>query len=452
MKRCLNLLMSTVLVGGMFFGCEPADDFIPEDEVNFDAAVTEGDALYEGLPSYFVKELQGYQSILINENSYRVELTARVVGGTVENPTTTFHYRVTGQGVNPALDSFYLEVPECASLINYTPEQSALVQDGFIKWNSSVTKDETREYSMTFEGDVPLGIISTNVTRGSNEEKKSLLGPCQGVYTLSGQVFIDSAIEDGQKQASESGILSEVTLVYKSIDPEKEVVIETLPNGQYDIFVLEGDYQIRVNKDLLGDGYYTIVDENRSFISFANVTENSSGNNFPFRGEASMMINDFESGELKVNTEPTKYWINQVRNAGKKNSEFNTIQDLNEFLIKVEDRNLFDFGANKQESALDILTRPIKTDLDLYLQQLLTAEFNVLSGRGAYTIKDGQLELLLKFNEALLIYAEAIACQEICNDSQLQKYSTRDVTIKAVSSTDSKVLLSFNGSGGLGGR
>lgn len=440
--------MSTVLLGVMFLGCEPAEEIVPENEANLEAFTTGEETIYDGLPPYFVEELKTFESILISDESYLVELTGRTIGGTDENPTTTFYYRVTGKGKTPALDSFYLEIPDCAgSLLSWTPTSSASVSEHSIKWNSSVPTDKSREYSMTFEGDVPLGVINTTVTRGSIEEVKSVLGPCQGVYTISGSIFIDSN-QDNYKQDSESGILSEVTLINKNKTPEKKDNIQTLSNGAYSIQVLEGDYEISITDDLIGDQYYSALNE--TVISFTEVRENSSGNNFAFRANSSKMIGDLEGGTLRVNTEPTKYWVDQVRHAGKKNSNF-TIDQMNTLLVEVEGKLLeqpFDLGTDKLKNALDILTRPIKTDLDLYLQQLLTAELNILSGKGAFA-GDDEGNQLKDFNDALLIYAEAIACREMgyCQDGD--SFSANEVTTKAVSSGDSRLLLSFNGSGGL---
>ena len=110
----------------------------------------------------------------------------------------------------------------------------------------------------------------------------------------------------------------------------------------------------------------------------------------------------------------------------------------------------FSFGNNKLQGALDILTKPIKTELDLYLQQVLTAELNVLSGRGALNA-DGTLNN--DFNDALLIYAEAVACEAMgtCPE-EASAVKTQETTIQRVSSssTSIKLVTEFNnGSGGL---
>lgn len=445
MQRCNYLLMTTVLLGVMFFGCEPADEFVPENEVNLEAVITGEETIYDDLPAYFVEELKSFESVLISDDAYLVELTGRTIGGTDENPTTTFYYTVTGQEKRPALDSFILEIPGCAgSLLSWTPTSSASVSENSIKWNSSVPANESQDYSMTFEGEVPLGVISTIVTRGSIEEVESVLGPCQGVYTLSGSLFINSNDNTG-KQTEESGISSEVTLFNKT--GNKEITLSTSENGAYSFMVLNGDYEISVAKDLMGDGYYLLEGDN--LFAFSDVTENSSENNFPFQANTSEMIGDLEGGTLKVNTEPTKFWVDQVRHAGKKNSNY-TVEEMDSLLIKVEEKLLeqpFDFGTDKRKNALDILTKPIKTELDQYLQQLLTAELNILSGRGAFEgSEDNQLE---DFNDALLIYAEAIACRAMGYCEDTDSFAINEVTIKAVSSADSNLLLSFNGSGGL---
>ncbi len=107
----------------------------------------------------------------------------------------------------------------------------------------------------------------------------------------------------------------------------------------------------------------------------------------------------------------------------------------------------FRFGTNKREAALEILTRPIKTDLDEFLQQLLTAELNIETFRGARN-ENGILNE--GFNRAMLIYAEAVACREIgtCPAESSSSEAVKTET-KRVSTSDTQMLSSFNGSGGI---
>lgn len=444
MKNFLNLLTGMVLTGILFTGCEAVDEPLNanDTEVNTITSDIPLDKISEpGLQPHFVEQLEDFENVLIND--YVVEFLNRETKGTGENITTTFSYLVSGTNVTPSMDSFYLEIPDCTeSLLSYTPKESAKVSEGMVKWNSSVTQNGSQEFSVTYKGDVPLGIVNSTVVRGSLVETGLVVGPCKGVYTLEGNIYIDSN-ESGDKQLSESGLTSTVKLLDKRKDKEYE--ISTSSNGFYSIMVLNGDYSISVDKDLLGDGNYILITNHSNTKDFDDVQQNFADQNFGFDANDSKMINDLENGEITVNTEPTKFWVNQIKHAGKKNSDY-TVQEMNDLLTEVEGLFLeepFQLGANKINSAMDILTRPIQSDLDLFLQQLLTAELNILSGRGAY---DQNVEnQIQEFNDALLIYSEAIACFEmgICTDGQI---STEAVTTKA---SDSNLLLSFNGTGGV---
>ena len=160
------------------------------------------------------------------------------------------------------------------------------------------------------------------------------------------------------------------------------------------------------------------------------------------------IIRDLENKVLRVNTEPTKFWIAAIKNAGKKGSPYK-VQDIRGFLQKIEGLLLeepFQFGSNKEAQALNILSKPIRTPLDEFLQQLLTAELNIVSGRGALLSNGDQNDA---FNQALLIYAEAVACRESGNCPNENVTSAMNLEVKAIRSNDTRLLTSFNGSGGI---
>lgn len=448
MKRCLYQTIGMVLMGVMLYSCEPAEESLNEHEVN---AVTTAESTgvihvqEEELPSYFVAMLAEFESTYLN--SYLLEFTGRSVQGSGDSETTTFHYRVSGTGETPQLDSFNLSLPDCAGdLVAYTPVQATTISENSIKWNNSVSKDGSQEYSITFAGNVPLGVVSSTVTRGSNEQSYDIVGPCAGVYTLSGSIFID-ANNNQIKDASESGI-SGINITLKEDDIEIGTEI-TLEDGSYSFMVLAGAYSISVGDDLLNDDNYTA--STATSIDLGEVTENSSANNFGYLVNTGKISNDLQQGYYNLNTEPTKFWIQQIRNAGKSNSQY-SVAEINSILTEVEGMLLtepFQFGTNKREVALDILTRPIKTDLDEYLQQLLTAELNIATDRGA---RNEDESLNTGFNRAMLIYAEAVACREIgtCPDESSPNQAVKTQS-KLVSGSDTQMLISFNGSGGLGG-
>ena len=441
-----DLLLTGMVVFGVMAGCEPTDESLnlPDVELKTNEENLNPNKLQESsLPDYFVAQLENFENVLVN--TYVVAYTGREVKGTGENLTTTFNYLVSGTGMTPQLDSFTLELPNCAGdLLSWFPQQSSTVQSTSIKWNNSVSKDGTQAYSITFAGDIPLGIINSTVTRGSNVATEKILGPCKDVFTLSGSIFID-ADSDGIKQNEESGI------PYINVDlfDSNNVKIGTVPtmyDGFFSFIVLKGSYRISVGGDLLNDANYTAVGD--SFISIPEVTEDLTNLNFGYLVNSDKIIRDLENKVLRVDTEPTKFWIAAIRNAGKKNSPYSA-QEIRDLLVEIENLLLeepFQFGSIKEAQALNILSKPIRTPLDEFLQQLLTAELNIVSGRGALLSNGDQNDA---FNQALLIYAEAVACRESGNCPNESATSAMNIEVKAIRSNDTRLLTSFNGSGGI---
>ena len=439
--------MTGLVVFGMITGCEPTDENLNLQDAELETIKQESlnlNKLQENsLPDYFVAQLENYENVPLN--TYVVAFTGREVKGIGDNLTTTFNYRVSGTGLTPQLDSFTLELPNCAGvLVSWLPLQPTSNSPNSIKWNNSVSKDGSQEYSLTFAGDIPLGIINSTVTRGSNVVTEKVLGPCKDVFTLSGSIFID-ADADGIKQNEESGI------PFISVDlfdgnNVKVGTVPTLYDGSFSFMVLKGSYSISVGEDLLKDANYTAVGE--TFIPFSEVNEDLSDINFGYLVNSDKIIRDLENKVLRVNTEPTKFWVAAIRNAGKRTSPY-SVQEIRNLLLKIEGLLLeepFQFGTNKEAEAVSILSKPIKTPLDEYLQQLLTAELNVVSGKGALLSSGEQNDA---FNQALLIYAEAVACRESGNCPNANTISAMNLETKAIRSNDTRLLTSFNGSGGI---
>ena len=409
------------------------------------------------LPDYIQEQLNAYSSVTIN--TYNVTLENRVentMNGEVVS--TTFHYSVSGTGETPQLDSFFLEIPQCAGdLVSYSPTESANVQENGIKWNSSVSSTGTKNYSMTFAGAVHPGLIDVTITRGSIHETATVQGPCDGVYTLTGSIFID-ANEDGVKQSSESGIPN-VPVELKNLSTNNVLTRSlTQAGGEFSFQVLEGSYNVTVVEDLLDDSYNATT---AITVDLTDVTTDISGIHFGYRIDKQKVINDLREGIVLVNNEPTKYWVQQIRQRGKNNGDY-TEQEIRDFLTEVENLLLFEpfqLGEDKEANALDILTRPIKTQLDEYLQQLLTAELNVISGRGAFSLdSNGEPVLNDEYNLALLIYGEAVACDALgtcpSGGQLIQQLTTQSFSGTASFTTDlssdTELLSAFNGTGGIG--
>lgn len=391
---------------------------------------------------YFFKEsdeaINGYEVNLL-------EVTKEIVDEIVIS--TTFTYLVSGVGETAQMDSFFIEIPVCAGdVLSWSPLQSAKLEDGRLKWNSSVSKDGAQEFSITFAGDLNYGVIDAIVVRASEEFSKKVLGPCAGAYDLTGYVYID-ANESRSKEASEFGI-KEYTVVLEQDGRTAQDITDE--DGFYSFRVLPGPYKLSVKTNILGDPYYSANDVKPQEIEVSKDSEV----NFGYQAIASKMIEDFTDGDIQLNTLSAKVWGQQLKLIGKRGAAFSEGEVL-AWLSEIEgpllqDNFPFNFGGNKIGAALEILSKPIRTDQDLFLQQLLAAELNYVSGRGAYDIVDGELILRENFNLALIKYAEAKALGD--SGATAGDLSTMAIsTARIISSPDSGLLTSFNenGSGGL---
>lgn len=442
MKK-ICFIIGLVVAGIVFNGCEVEEE--PTIVKGIDEGLNLKIPISENYDDY-VNFMEPYERIILN--GYEIILDD-VIKGT---GTTTFNYIVRGTGSTAQLDSFYIVIPHCAGrLLSWSPTQSSKLEDGKLKWNSSISKDGEQMFSITFEGDLDLGITEVIVVRGGIEYSDKILGPCAGVYSLTGNIFIDANVNQ-IKDASESGIGGYSITLSQDIDGDGSADFSdealTLSDGAYSFEVLEGVYTVSVGADLLNDQNYTATTATEFKVE---VTGNKSHINFGYKVEAAKIIKDFNDGTILLNTEDHKYWIQQIRNAGKNNSDYSQ-DDIDYLLGQVETTLLpepFQFGNNKPQEALNILSRPIRSDLDLYLQQLLTAELNVVSGRGAL---NSDKSLNSDFNKALLIYAEAVACQAMgsCPIEGLGVMAEATAVKSTSLSTDIDLVTTFNnGSGGL---
>jgi hypothetical protein len=337
--KSIHYFLAILVVLGTFTACEPADEFQNPNESSLDKSILKDAPSVTKqqeaeMPPYFIKMLNDYKEVTIN--TYTVRFLERIVEGTEDSPTTTFSYEVSGNGDTPQLDSFFLELPDCAGeLIGWAPIQSANLAENEIKWNSSVSKDGSQQYSLTFNGNIPLGIIDATVTRGSIIQTKSIQGPCSGVYSISGSIFID-ANENGEKNAEETGIaFIDVKLMDNDNNSGEEIgTVQTLTNGLYSFPVLKGNYSVEVGDDLLEDENYTAVGKTSRNVGL--VTGDVSNIDFGYRLNSDEVIEKLENNKIELDTEPTKFWIQVIRQTGP-NKNLYSPADIRGFLIAVEE-------------------------------------------------------------------------------------------------------------------
>jgi len=402
---------------------------------------------------------------LQNDNTDPVPLNNYLVtfnGKTYDqaNDRSTFSYTVSGTGVEPALNYLFIETPACAGApVAYSPVQSAKVNPDGITWEASISTESSQDYSITYSGDLPIGAVNAISESGNVMGSAEIPGPCKGIYTISGTVFVDGN-SNGLKGTSESGIQN-VTVHFINSDG-LAYSQKTTSTGSYSYQVFTGsnsvDFDIEVRETTaddtdfnegLFDGYSaTTLTSKTVTVNGADVT----GIDYGFAPQTEKLILQFEDGTILLNTEEPKFWIQQLRFAQKNNSKAEIpAADLLGYLEVIEQLYLtepFQFGDQKFDAALNILAGPKKTDLESLLVQLLTAELNVVSGRGS-----GNLD----FDLALIAFGES-AADELKNSVVLQNTlsstSTSDTEVSTLSvrTLDAESLLtSFNSSGGGGG-
>ena len=436
--RKIDVITVLFLFGVLFQGCEVEEMTTVEGLKNREFNMSQSISVMDVSPWDFnFKE----KSVTVNE--YEIVFNGREFRTIDGSIFTIFNYTVRGNGATAQADSFYLEIPGCAGdNFSWTPTQSAKLEGNMLKWNKSISKDGSQDFSVTFQGEIDYGVIEAIIVRGGIEETELVVGPCAGIYELKGYVFVD-ANEDGKKQASESGIEGYTVVLEQGVN-SAEVVTDS--DGVYSFKVIPGNYDVSIKNNPLGEEYYAPYSSKKQGVT---VPYDLSAD-FGYKAMTAKMTEDFSDGDIILTTASAKEWGQQIKMAGKNNSSFTKAQVL-EMLGEVEDLLLqdpypFKFGNNKIQTALDILSKPIKTDEDLFMQQLLAAELNVVNGRGAVD-SDGNFRG--DFNYALLKYAEAKALGETVNAAGA--LMTSAATSRSYSLSSTSLLSSFNdnGSGGL---
>jgi len=458
MKRLLFSIGLFMLAGLILIGCEFESLVQDDDLLNAEEELMK-DAQNQGL--FDLQELGLNSSMKLDpqlEELIKDRRTVRIGNYDVtfvdmvenSNNTTTFFYNVKGTNVPPSLDNFSLQIPDCTvNPVSRTPTNSSTIDGGYIRWNSSVPQNSEANYSVTYPGLVGLGFIEAIVVTGNITSKGEVLGPCKGIYKIQGSIYIDSNGDD-IKQASEAGLGG---FNIELTDKIRNTVIaktKTDDLGLFTFYVFEGTYKVEVVENLVTSNY--LPNDGRISEDIGLVKEDIKGLDFGYSVDSKAIIEKIESGVYNLETRDSKFWTQELRSQGKGKSVYNRNQLLG-FLNQIEGLYLvepFQFGSDKFATALDIITRPIRSDLDLFLQQLLTAELNIVSGRGAKKA-DGTNDD--EFNTALIRLTEPLACTALgkCPTTPVSgsRVKTYDYINAFTVSDGTTVLSSFNGSGGI---
>ncbi|TVQ00006.1 MAG: hypothetical protein EA359_16450 [Balneolaceae bacterium] len=429
------------------------------------------------------------QTTTINEAE--IKFLGEIIGELDGTTITTFEYSVENKKATPGPvpNNFTLQWLECVGQpIAAFPELHDLSQidDVFkIQWSQAIpappSNENPRFYSITFLGNVPVGTVTTSLIRpGTTTSTGSIAGPvCPTVLpelTFSGSIYID-ANEDNIKQPEEYGLENIEVRLY-SLNGGDETFIDSViteEDGEFSLTVNSsgGDFRIKVPANKVDNTYYQAIPV--TFLDFTNVTEDVEDIHFAYVLNTEQIIADLLSGEIQKNTRSTQYWAFQLQHAGINRAQVlrnpnvdYTRDQMNELLTLIENTlpnvpEPFKFGPNKIQDALRILRGQKYGDSEVseLMKQLLTAELNVMSNKGAFTIDGDEIILNDPFNRAILIFGEAIACNALGTcpvNGPLKSLATVNGTYApgvlsfATVSSGTQTLSAFNGTGGIGSR
>jgi hypothetical protein len=408
-------------------------------------------------------------TITFNGNSYNPE-----------SNTSTFSYTVSRGDDGTGFNYMIFEVPSCAELVEYSPLESSSLTDDGIKWTGSIGANSSRNYKVTYRGEVLTGMVDATIQgSGSGDiESKAIPGPCKGIYSISGFVYVD---ENGDESRSigEAGI-GNVTVNVTDSQTNSTGSVVTSSDGSYTFSVFTGGeertFKLEVPaatpenetdiNELLSSTY--IASDGAGGLTAVLGSENISGKNFGYTPDTQGIIEKFESLDpdiaIILNTKPPEYWENELKFATRGRKTDFTKSELLDFLIEIENLDLtfnFDFGSDKLSAAIDILSVRLKggnqsTALEILKSELLAAKLNIVSGNGAvdgpgFDADEFNL-LILKTGAAAVVKADPDLSGSLMMISSTT-YQTTSTTSSLESDDDgtSTLLSSFNRSGTGGG-
>ncbi|TVR31927.1 MAG: hypothetical protein EA390_05830 [Balneolaceae bacterium] len=387
--------------------------------------------------------------------------------------TSTFKYTVTRNSSASGFNYMAFEIPECAAgdYAGHTPSESSSVTDNEIRWTSSIGTGSSRTHTVTYNGKKTTGMIDATIQgSGSGDIQTELIpGPCKGVYSISGTVYVDEDGSGGRDDSREGGI-DNVTV---RLDVNDKVATQkTSSNGTYTFNIYIGGEEtgftlsvpektadITDFNELLYDTYTPT--EGDGGISDNISSPNLTGNNFGFEPKTDEIIQKFDDGnEIRLKTEVPSFWANEIKFADKGRRTVFIKSELENFLDKIDELDLtykFNFGTDVDErlkKAEEILTlKRRSTELEVLRANLLAAKLNVVSGNGAFDENDNVLTdfnlIILKTGSAAAVTLDPPSTSGFSLMMNSTTYETHTFTTTSSSTKSSgDLLLSFNGGGG----
>jgi hypothetical protein len=376
--------------------------------------------------------------------------------------TSTFSYTVSRGSDSNGFNYILFEVPSCAELKDYSPLASSSLTDNGIKWTNSIGANSSRDYQITYTGRVLTGMVDATIQgSGSGDiETKLIPGPCKGVYSISGFIYVD---ENGnqRKDIGEGGIDNvTVHLVKNGIDLADK---KTSSNGSYSFNVYSGngskEFKLQVrnsSNSFLFDNFSPTTNP----PELTAIVDNSDvlGKNLGFKAETGKIIEEFESEIIKLRTEKPGFWADEFKFSDKGRRTLFTKAQLLSFLSTIDSMDLtykFDFGIEDSErikKAENILSlKRQSTELEVLRANLLAAKLNVVSGNGAVDDKGIPLN---EFNSLIIKTgaAAAVNLDPSFNSSLVMSSTINETyvftTTSSITRSTGDLLLSFNGGGG----
>ncbi|HKW14034.1 MAG TPA: SdrD B-like domain-containing protein [Candidatus Krumholzibacteria bacterium] len=247
-----------------------------------------------------------------------------------ETNQTTFQYQLQNAtapgspatGVLAVLTNVMVELPACAPApASFLPPDGASVLDDNgihgVEWGVGYDDNPGLYYSVVFPGDVPAGTVRGMVTRGGLHFVQSLAGPCEGTFSISGVVFVDTD-GDGVQNANELGV-DNVTVALR--DGETTRTVKTASDGDYVFTTGAGNYTVAVDSvtadntdfnEVLYDGW------NPTSPTYVSVTvgPNSTGNSFAFEPDVAHVVAQIgDNGAYPTNGKTYQWWRSQINHA-----------------------------------------------------------------------------------------------------------------------------------------
>jgi len=444
--------------GLILYACSETQNPISESSFTESVSIPEASAV--GVNDTEPVTIQDF-TITFNGNSYNPEAN-----------TSTFSYTVTRNSNASGFNYMAFEIPDCAAgdFAGYTPSESSSVTDNEIRWASSIGTGSSRTHTVTYKGKKTTGMVNATIQgTGSGDIQTELIpGPCKGVYSISGIVYVDEN-GNGERNSGEGGI-GNITV---QLDVNDKVTTQkTSSNGTYTFIIYIGGEEAGFTLSIPA-----LTDDTTDFNDFLNNTytptegeggisdnitnPNLSGKDFGFEPKTDEIIKKFEDGnEIILKTEVPSFWANEIKFADKGRRTVFSKSKLISFLKEIDMLDLtykFDFGVEDDErlkKAEEILTlKRRSTELEVLRANLLAAKLNVVSENGAF---DENGKVLTDFNLVILKTGAAAAVtldppptsgfSLMMNSTTYETYTFTTTSSSIKSSGD--LLLSFNGGGG----